>query len=293
MSRISVIRNEKVVPLLPGEPAKGSVFSPWNGLIVEKHKMLAMEIPEHEHAAFCLHMQTSAPVQMEWWSEGKYGQELPGPGSLIFLTPGTRDRLRWNRSSERLVVSLDESYLFRAAQELERKGGLSFKNQWMFQDRQLKLLLLEIQREMEADWTTGSLYGDLLGMALSVALIQKYAGNVPAVPFATGGISKARLKHVIDYIHENDHVDLRLQDLARVANMSLFHFARVFRAAMGISPHRYLLDQKLDRAKALLRLGTRTVAEVAAETGFSKPGHFARAFRRRVGVSPTDWQRRG
>lgn len=292
MGRISVIRNDRVVPLLPSQPASGSIFSPWTGLLVEKHRVGAIEIPEHEHTAFCLHMQTSAPVQMEWWSEGRYGKESVGPGSLILLAPGTRDKLRWSGSTERVVISIDESYLSRAAQELGREGYPRFRNQWSFRDRQLSLLLTELQREMEANWTTGALYGDLLGMSLSVALIQKYAGEISARPFVSGGISRARLKHVLDYIRENSHTDLRLEDLAQVAEMSLFHFARLFRAAMGVSPHRYLMNQRLQQAKTLLRLGTRTVAEIAAETGFSDAGHFARAFRRYVGVSPTTWKQK-
>ena len=109
MRRISVIRNEQIVPLLPGKPLNDSVFSPWSDLILEKHCIGAIEIPEHEHSSFCLHMQTSGPVQMEWWSEGKYGKESPSQGALIFLTPGTRDRVRWNRSSRRVVLSIDES----------------------------------------------------------------------------------------------------------------------------------------------------------------------------------------
>src|SRR5260370_37482401 len=174
MRRISVIRNEQIVPLLPGRPVNDSVFSPWNDLIIEKHSIGAIEIPEHEHSSLCLHMETSGPVQMEWWSEGRYGKESPGQGFLIFLTPGTRDRLRWNRSSNRVVVAIDESYLLRAAQDLGRKNHLCFENRWIFQDRQLLLLLSEMQREMETGWETGALYGDHLGMSLSIALVQKY-----------------------------------------------------------------------------------------------------------------------
>ena len=77
MRRISVIRDEKIVPLLPGRPAKHSIFSPWSGLIVEKHIIGAIEIPEDEHSTLCLHMQTSGPVQMEWWFEGNMGRRFP------------------------------------------------------------------------------------------------------------------------------------------------------------------------------------------------------------------------
>jgi AraC family transcriptional regulator len=291
MSRIAVIRNERIVPLLPGRPVKNSSLSPLSGLIVETHNIGAIEIPEHEHSSFCLHMQTSGPVQMEWWSDGKYGNEVHGPGSMILLAPGTRDRLRWNKPSRRMVLSVDESYLLRAAQELGRKGHLGFENHWIFEDRQLRLLLSEMRREMEAGWETGALYGDHLGMSLSIALIQKYGRDVAISRQAKGGISRVRLQRVLDYIAANSHLDIKLEDLADVADISRFHFARLFRLGMGVTPHRYLIDRRLQQAKALLRLDTRSVSEVAVETGFGNAGHFARVFRRYVGVSPTEWKR--
>ena len=100
-----------------------------------------------------------------------------------------------------------------------------------------------------------------------------------------------RLERVLEYIAANGHLDLKLDDLAKVAEMSRFHFARLFRVGMGVTPHRYLMDQRLQQAKTLLSLDTRSVTEVATETGFANAGHFARAFRRHVGVSPTQWKR--
>jgi AraC family transcriptional regulator len=291
MKRISVIRDERIVPLLPGRPVKNSMLSPSSGLIVETHKIGAIEIPEHEHSSFCLHMQTSGPVQMEWWSEGKYGKENHGPGSMILLTPGTRDRLRWNRPSQRVVLSVDEGFLLRAAQELGRKQHLGFENHWIFEDRQLHLLLSEMRREMEAGWETGALYGDHLGMSLSIALIQKYSRNGTTSSQAKGGIPRVRLRRVLDYIAANIHLDIKLDDLAEVADMSRFHFARLFRLGMGVTPHRYLMDQRLQQAKALLRIDARSVSEIALETGFANAGHFARVFKRNVGVTPTEWKR--
>lgn len=291
MGRISVIRNERVVPLLPSRPAKNSVRSPLNGIIVETHKIDAIEIPEHEHSSFCLHLQTSSPLEMEWWSAGQHGKESHGPGSMILLAPGTRDRLRWNRPSRRVVLSIDESYILRAAQELGKRSHLVFENHWIFEDRQLQFLISEMQREMETGWETGSLYGDHLGMSLAIVLIQKYSSDAVITPIAKGGMSRIRLQRVLDYIAANRHRDISLDDLAQIADLSRFHFARLFRLGTGVTPHRYLMDQRLQQAKALLRLDTRTVAEIATETGFANAGQFARAFRRHLGVSPTDWKR--
>jgi hypothetical protein len=96
MRRISVIRNEQIVPLLPGKPLNDSVFSPWSNLILEKHCVGAIEIPAHEHSSFCLQMQTSGPSKMEWWSEGRSWKESLGQGiaigiaapALLFLKKG-------------------------------------------------------------------------------------------------------------------------------------------------------------------------------------------------------------
>ncbi len=291
MSRISVIRNDRVVPLLPGKPRMASLFSPWKGMIVERHAIPSIEIPEHEHSTLCLHMQTSRPVAMEWWSEGRHGIEQTGPGALILLAPGTRDRLRWSASSERVVVSLDEAVLARAAEELGYGRPPGFRNHWVLRDRQLQLLLSEIQREMETGWRTGPLYADLMGMSLSVAILRSYVlAAEPLLP-VTGGMPGSRLRRVIEYIHENSHEELRLEKLAAIAAMSVFHFARAFRKEMGISPHRYVIDQRLEQARNLMRLNTRTISEIAAETGFCDAGDFARVFRRRFGLSPTEWKR--
>lgn len=291
MKRISVIRNERVVPLLPNKPAKNSVLSPLSGLIVETHQVGAIEIPEHEHSSFCLHLQTSGPVEMEWWSEGKHGKEVHGPGSMILLPPGTRDRLRWNRPSQRVLLSLDESYLLRAAQEWGKTRRLEFENHWSFQDRQLHFLLSEFRREMEAGWETGVLYGDHLSISLAIALIRKYSrdSDIPAV--AKGGISRVRLQRVLDYIAANSHLEINLDDLAKVADMSRFHFARLFRSSMGMTPHRYLTDHRLQAAKTLLRQDANSVSEIALVAGFQNASNFARVFRRHVGVSPSDWKR--
>jgi AraC family transcriptional regulator len=288
MDRISVIRDMKVVPLLPDAPS-GKLISPAGGLIVERHTVGAIEIPEHVHSTYCLHLQTSAAVEMEWWSEGEHRKERTEPGSLILLSPGTSDRIRWTASSRRIVVSVDEAFMLRASQELERSGRPGFENRWAFKDPQLRLLLTEAAREMESGWSTGSLYNDLLGMSLAVALIRKYSGEAKAAPLK-GGMPSGRLKRVLDYIAAHSDRDLRLDDLAQVADMSRFHFARLFRSSMGVTPYQYLMEQRLQQAKALLRLGSRSIAEVAAETGFVNASHFSRIFRKHLGVTPTEWR---
>ncbi len=144
MSRILVSVGNEFVPLFSAKPLRDSRFSPWKGLLVEKHSVGAIEVPEHVHSTFCLHMQTSGPVEMEWQSQGRQAAAITKAGSMILLAPGTKDSVRWNRSSRRLVVSIDDVLIHRASDELEFRQAPAFENRWDFEDRQLQYLLAEI-----------------------------------------------------------------------------------------------------------------------------------------------------
>jgi AraC family transcriptional regulator len=290
MRLISVVANNEVVPLFSDKPMRDSRFSPWKGLLVETHNIGAVEMPEHRHSSVCLHLQTSGPIDMQWRSEGREGRQTTTAGSLILLAPDTSHALKLNRRSRRILVAVDEFLLSRASTELEVKGELSFQNRWAFEDKQLRLLLMEMEREMEEDWSMGQIYGDLLGMSLSLALVKKYGHVALPRPLAQGGLPRARLLRVLDYINDNSHADVRLSDLAGVAETSLFHFARLFRECMGVPPHQYLMQQRIEKAKLLLRTPRHNVNQVASATGFANASHFAKVFRRIVGVSPTDWK---
>ncbi len=289
--RVSVNVGSHSVPLFPGRPEMDSRRSPWSGLILERHHHGAISIPKHEHATFCLHLQTSGPVAMDWYSSGKSGHLKTGPGNLILLTPGTQDSLLWHGPSQRIVLSIDPSLLSHAAEQMERKGRSDFDNRWSFQDEQLCHLVTEMDREMASGWAMGSLYGDLLGMSLSIALIKKYAHTSVAPAPLKGGLSRPQLKQVLAYIEEGLHRDIRLQELAALTGLSLFHFARSFRESNGITPHQYIVQRRIERAQTLLRRPEWTIEQVASASGFSGRSQFARIFRQTTGVSATEWRR--
>ncbi len=121
-----------------------------------------------------------------------------------------------------------------------------------------------------------------------------YSSLVPAAHApqpARGTLDRRRLTRVLDFIDAALDRDLTLDELAREACLSPFHFARSFKAAMGASPHRYLLQRRLEHAKALLRAGALSITEVALACGFSSPAHFASSFRRATGVTPSLFRR--
>jgi AraC-like DNA-binding protein len=96
-----------------------------------------------------------------------------------------------------------------------------------------------------------------------------------------------RLLRAKDRMDAASHEDWRVQRLARVSRVSEAHFARSFKQAFGVPPHRYLLTRRIERAAALLRDTDRPITEIAFDTGWESLGTFGRTFRDVTGESPS------
>jgi AraC family transcriptional regulator len=280
-----------VVPLLPGRPIRDSTQSPWSGVYIEEHNLGAVFIPEHEHATFLLHLQLNELVRMDWHSSGRTGRQITGAGNLIFLTPGTRDHLLFHGPSRRIVISVDPALIRQRADDLELKCVPEFDNRWAFQDEQLRLLISEMEREMSSGWAMGSLYGDSLSTAFTIALVKKCGEAVLGSPQFKGGLSPSRLRRVLSYMHENFRRDIRLSELANIAGLSDYHFARSFRQTTGATPHQYLSQIRINHAKSLLLRRHWTVLQIAGAVGFADASRLSKVFRANTGVSPAEWRR--
>lgn len=99
------------------------------------------------------------------------------------------------------------------------------------------------------------------------------------------------LRRVCDYVDSHFAEQITLDDMARVAGYSRYHFVRAFREAMGIPPYAYLIRARVQHAARLLLLPDAAVADVAARTGFTTHAHFSTRFKEQVGVSPTEYRR--
>ena len=95
-----------------------------------------------------------------------------------------------------------------------------------------------------------------------------------------------RLLRAKDRMDAASHEDWPVQRLARVSGVSAAHFARSFKEAFGVPPHRYLLTRRIERAKALLREADLSITEIAFQTGWKSLGTFGRTFRDVTGESP-------
>ena len=99
------------------------------------------------------------------------------------------------------------------------------------------------------------------------------------------------LSRIDAYLEACCEQTITLEALAGLANLSVFHFARRFKLTTGLSPYQYVISWKIKRARQLLRVGDKPIADISDELGFASPTHFSAAFKRAVGQSPREFQR--
>jgi AraC family transcriptional regulator len=99
-----------------------------------------------------------------------------------------------------------------------------------------------------------------------------------------------RLRRVTGFIQDNLNQQLTLPDLSAVVQMSPYHFARLFKQSTGVPPHRFVVEQRIARASALLREPQLSIGEVGRLVGFRTPSHFTAAFRRMTGITPSAYR---
>ena len=107
---------------------------------------------------------------------------------------------------------------------------------------------------------------------------------------ARGGLPPRKLRLIREYIDANIEKDLCLDELAELANLSKYHFARAFKQSAGVSPHAYLIMRRVDRARELLSNMSMPLAEVALAAGFSNQSHFTCRFREQTGMTPSSYR---
>jgi AraC family transcriptional regulator len=193
-------------------------------------------------------------------------------------------------SSEILMLALAPSFMQHAAHEFTDAAPLELRNQRAIRDARILHLGQALQAELEAGCPSGRLYGEGLATALAVHLLQHYAVCPPQPRSCHVGLPPARLQRVLEYIQAHLDQELSLAALARIAQMSPYYFSRLFKQSTGLSPHQYILHQRIAWATRLLVEPQLSVAEIAYRIGFASQAHFTTIFRRWMGTTPRQYR---
>jgi AraC-like DNA-binding protein len=120
---------------------------------------------------------------------------------------------------------------------------------------------------------------------------RELAQKHPNTEDTRGGLSPWQVRRIITHVNANLDAALHVEDLARLARLSLSHFFRTFSSSFGCSPHQFVTRCRLERAKELMLSTDEPLLRIAIECGFADQPHFSRIFLRFVGISPARWRR--
>jgi AraC family transcriptional regulator len=182
-------------------------------------------------------------------------------------------------SDEALMACSDGAY-----------GEVELRPSRKFVDPRPRAMVAAVHAEMVAGFPSGRLFLDSVEQAMAITLVNDHAVRHRPVQIYRGGLGSARLRRIKELVHAKMEDDLSLDEMAQSVGLSTAHFARMFRKSTGKTPHQFVLRQRLERAKAMLRAPDARVLDVAIACGFKTQQHFAQVFRDVWGVSPTEYR---
>jgi AraC family transcriptional regulator len=196
----------------------------------------------------------------------------------------------WVRSQASVTffaISMDVTFVRHIWEtEFGRADNFEIRTAIGVRDQVIDRIALLCQKELSDGGIGGRLYAEGLSTALAIHVLRQYNTLPRARATHKGGIASRPLQRVIDYINENLQDELSLAELAMIAQLSQHHFATAFKASTGMSPHRYVIERRLERARDLLRRSEDSISEIADAVGFSSRSHLSEHFYRTTGLTP-------
>ena len=284
-----LISPDERLEVLPVPPAATSRPMGWSALRAEHFRDtpdFELDLPGGSHHLLALYVR---PPEEAGLRTGRVDWEgTPAPGSILVLPAAHPRRAFWRGPTESVHIHLDPRLIAKVAAEAFDldPDRVELPADATLIEPSVQATILAIDAELAAGAAGGRLLVESLGNVLAVQLIRHAMGSAPGGHQARGGLPRRRLRVAIAYIEDHLASEIALEDLAAAVHLSVYHFARLFKASTGLPPHQYVIARRIERAKQLLHDDNLSLAQVAARVGFWDQGHFTRHFKRLVGVTP-------
>lgn len=251
-------------------------------------------IPDH-----CISLHMANPGNLERRLErrldsGKWIERLTLPGLFTFVPAFREPEWFWESAVEILDIYLPATVLEQIAMQscVSAPKTIELIDRFAIRDPLLEQLALTFSAEVERGEHRDRLYFESVQTLLAVHLLRHHCTvkftNSPKL----GKLSPSKLQQILDYIQDNLDRDIGLADLAKVVQMSSHHFGKIFKQSTRVSPHQYVLQCRIDRAKKLLDNPQLTLADISQSVGFCDQSHFTNVFRRYTSMTPRQYRDR-
>lgn len=260
----------------------------WKTLTVESYRRSAIEMPEHIGQTHRLCILLGPSSTYEWWEGGRWQRVILRPGDIGLVPHGHPNRCRILDQIHHLNVALDPHSVDAMLGETVA-GPVDFHDVRRLPDPTLVQMGKLLRAEIDQQGYGGALFGESVGLAIALVLLTRYGDGIRSSQLPKGRLSGPQLGRVIDFVQANLRDNVSLIELAAVAGLSPFHFARLFRNTMGMSPHRYVTQLRVERSMMMLK-NAHGIAETAVAVGFFDQPHYTRAFKDMTGKTPGEYK---
>jgi AraC family transcriptional regulator len=218
------------------------------------------------------------------------GQYLPG--EFLFSPAHISGFSQSNSISEAIAFMIEPTILQQIAAETNclNPHQLELLGTPKTRDPQIEAIATLFLNEINTTGLGGLVYAESLANLFLIHLLRHYCAFEPKLKQYQGGLSAHKLQQAIDYIQANLDRKLSLEAIAQHLNMSVYHFCDLFKQSVGIAPYKYVLQQRVERAKQLLKDEERAIVDIALECGFTNQTHLNKHFRKFTGMTPKGYR---
>jgi AraC family transcriptional regulator len=290
---IDLTQKDDVMKIVPRLPLRSSENSGWNAIHVQQHCQPAWETPECANTAHIVIVGLSSDlVQTERWFDGSRQQERIGGRTNIAIVPAmVPHRSSWNQEASFSLLFLEPDRLTKIAYESVTTERVELIPHYVMQDTLIDRIGQVLTAELTEDRFGSQLLVDSLTTALSIHLLRHYSDWHKPLRDYQGGMPKRKLKQAIAYIHDHLADDLTITAISDELEMSQYYFSRLFKQSMGVSPYRYVVEQRIEAAKQMLKKTPLPISMIADRVGFANQNQLTIQFRNLTGTTPSNYRK--
>ena len=228
------------------------------------------------------------PFRFSHRQERRTHTGLYSKGDLLIVPADTPLITQAEGDVQIMQIRLKDSFVRQVAGETVAQDSdrIELVPSFQIRDPHIEAIATMLLTELQHESFGSNLYVDSLSNVLAVHLLRHHATTRPEVPTYEGGLPQRQLLEVLDYIDAHLGHEITLADLAELVDISQFYFGRLFKQSLGLSPYQYLLQQRVERAKQLLKQTDKPIVAIALECGFNSHSHFGRKFRQLTEMTP-------